>query len=99
MSLRCKKGDMAIIVKGVYAGHFVTVLEFVGNSMGIRPNGDFVEYRDLWLAQSDTIEHPFAYLNPCMGKGQIHAPDHHLLPIRPGDLQESDETEKEIENV
>lgn len=92
MSLRCKKDDMAMILKGPYSGHFVTVKEFMGRTLVWRLSTQMYEMHDnLW-----DIEAPSIPLDPGM---RTHCmPDAWLLPIRPGDLQETEEKEKEILN-
>lgn len=84
--LRCKKGDLAIVLTGDNAGRIVEVLDYVG--LGSTDKGVF---RDLWLISWNGQLH-----NPITG-GRWLCQDWRLLPIRPGDLKETDE--KEVESV
>lgn len=89
MSLRCKKGDLAIALRPAVAGLVVEVRDFIGGAISDcgRPlnNAWFVTWRDDGgVAESGS---PFA---EC---------DNELLPIRPGDLKETEEAEKEVESV
>ena len=83
MTLRCRKGDMAFVVKSFSGreGWMVDVVEYVGTGMtseGIFPN--------LWRTSHKND-----------GLTSYFSDDSHLLPIRPGDLDESEETEKTLE--
>jgi len=78
---------MAIVLKGPYSGHFVTIKEFVGDKLVWRLTTQTHEflYR-LWRVDAPTIR--------CFKKNLL--PDDALFPIRPGDLQETEEEEKEM---
>lgn len=91
--LRCKKGDLAIVLKGSYSGHFVTVKEFIGTDTAYRiTTGAYEMFNNLWVIEAPTI--------PLIsGMRRIVLSDEYLLPIRPGDLKETEETEKEVESV
>jgi hypothetical protein len=85
MTLRCRKGDMAIMVVGPHSGYIVDVLEYIGN--GSCDKGSF---NDLWY-----VAHGKEERNPLTGKRWV-ARDSSMLPIHPGDLHETEETEKEL---
>lgn len=82
MTLRCRKGDMAMLTKTAQyycVGAIVNVLEFYGDYFddwdGDHPNCWRIEYRSQTYIQ----------------------PDDWMIPIRPGDLDETEETEKKLE--
>jgi hypothetical protein len=79
MSLRCRKGDLAIIVRGRRVGHVVTVTDYYRFTP---------EYGHEWK-----IETSFPLPLLC---DFWFCPDSWLLPIRPSDLQETNETEREV---
>lgn len=84
MTLRCRKGDLAMVIKsdaGRAVGKFVDVLEFYGEAHG-KDNCWFVRYEG---STTDMFGTPYVQ------------PDAWLLPIRPGDLDETEEAEKELE--
>jgi hypothetical protein len=89
MTLRCKKGDMAIVLYSIRGneGKIVDVVRFVGE-----PNwpSDELDGMDYWA-----ISHRGETHNP--DGEQWIARDCDLMPIRPGDLQETEETEKDLE--
>lgn len=87
MTLRCRKGDMAIVLKGAWSGKIVDVVEFVGVMPG---NVTGQIYKDIWKIR---------YQGSCYSdSGAMRGfPDEYLLPIRPGDLDESEETERVME--
>ncbi|SHL42027.1 hypothetical protein SAMN05216428_102348 [Nitrosospira sp. Nsp11] len=90
--LGCKPNDLAMVLRGPYSGHFVTVKEFIGTSLLWRPVNTAYELWDrLWKVDAPTI--------PLNGFRVNCIPDEYLFPIRPGDLKEVEETEKEIESV
>ena len=79
MGLRCKKGDLAMVIYGNRnLGAMVKVLE---------PSAT---YLNTWR-----ISVKDERLNPVTGCHWV-AEDRNLLPIRPGDLKETEETEKEM---
>ena len=80
MTLRCRKGDMAICNRtefGEHVGHIVDVVD-VGCFDPILGHKWLVKTRNGLMATQ---------------------PDSWMTPIRPGDLDESDETEKTLESV
>ena len=93
--LRCKKGDLAIVIKGVYSGSIVDVLEYVGTKTGITHDGKIEVAQNCWRVSSPREQIGFHDVL----LGEFFAEDHHLLPIRPGDLKETDVAEKEVESV
>lgn len=91
--LRCRKGDMAMILRGPYVGQFVDVLEFVGTSLGAGPVGFIGEVDDVWEISAPRNSKP----HPGATTDKFIARDSSLLPIRPGDLDEAKETSKVLE--
>ena len=89
MSLRCKKGDLAIVLRGKRAGYVVEVLDFIGRATGLESRK---VYDDIWAVKVSGKTHGRS------GR-RFGERDTDLLPIRPGDLQETEESEKEIERV
>lgn len=87
MNLRCKKGDLAIVLVEDWAGYIVEVLDFAGTVKD--QYGD--TWEDAWLVSKRG--------EAMIGGRPVAIPDSWLLPIRPGDLKETEETEKEIESV
>ncbi|ODT75469.1 MAG: hypothetical protein ABS69_10665 [Nitrosomonadales bacterium SCN 54-20] len=87
--LRCKKGDLAMVLRGLTAGSMVEILEFRGKATSFRTK---VVHDNVWLVS-------------CRGETRgadgrrLGKPDEWLPPIRPGDLKETDETEREVESV
>jgi hypothetical protein len=91
MALRCRKGDMAIIIKGAYSGYIVDVLQFIGVSLGNNSKGVLCTLDDAWLIG---VNSP---LKGAHREGIKNiAADKNLLPIRPRDLHETEESEKEL---
>lgn len=89
--MRCKKGDLAIVLRGGFAGYIVDVLDFVGKSHDFK-SGE--ARNNAWAIRVRGETH-----SPVYGK-RFGATDEDLLPIRPGDLKETEtEKEKEIERV
>ncbi|SCX93593.1 hypothetical protein SAMN05216420_101382 [Nitrosospira sp. Nl5] len=88
MALRCKKGDMAIVLDPEHSayGWIVDVVYFHRLALLLNTSAEKWEVcRDVWV-----IEH--ANLSKKCG-----CEDKYLLPIRPGDLNETEETEKKLE--
>lgn len=87
--LRCKKGDLAICLRAPVSGRMVEVGEFIGKGLSQRG----VIYENCWAVTWRDVG--------SVGKtGRRFAEsDSDLFPIRPGDLKETEETEKEVENV
>lgn len=82
--MRCRKGDMAIMVVGESIGKMVEV----GNFLGIANNPIEHPGDDYWAVEYRGI--------PWNKKLQwLIARDSHMIPIRPGDLQETEEKERE----
>jgi hypothetical protein len=86
-SPRCRQGDLALVLisKRGNEGRFVTVGEFWGNALC-----DGLEAENVWAVSVSGQTH-----NPETGKPWI-TPDHCLLPIRPGDLDESETDERSL---
>lgn len=88
MTLRCRKGDIAIVLRS-HTGHegkIVEVKEFIGYA----ETRDGTVFNDLWAISIGGVSHApdgIPYGNS----------DRNLLPIRPGDLDETQEIEKELE--
>lgn len=92
MALRCRKDDIAIVLSGKYSGYFVTVGEFMGTVNVRCGDGKVRLLRDCWEVISENIP-----LVP--GTTKTVFSDASLLPIPPGDLDESEENEKTLEFV
>ena len=86
--LRCKKGDLAILLRSDLGneGKIVDVLEFSGRTFFI--DGSVSENCwDVSLSGSETDS---------LTGLKWSCPDHWLFPIRPGDLKETEEAEREV---
>ena len=81
--LRCRKGDLAFVLAGPRAGYIVDVLEY--HPRVVLSNGKVMV--DAWHTRHPSYDPDVDFFNR----------DKNLLPIRPGDLEES-ETDAE-ENV
>jgi hypothetical protein len=82
-----------MILSGVYVGQFVDVLEFIGTAIGASHTGLVCTTVDAWEVSAPRNQKP----HPGANLDSFIAQDHMLLPIRPGDLDESEETEKTLE--
>lgn len=82
MTLRCRKGDMAICIKTYHANHVGAIVE-IGEFVGAYWQDGKI-YDNCWMISYRGIEN-IALM-----------PDAWLLPIRPGDLKETDEMEREL---
>lgn len=74
--LKCKTGDLAILLKGNHVGYIVEVLEF-------QPFVETVRHgykHNVWHIHHPDFDPNFRH---CME-------DEYLLPIRPGDLDETE---------
>ena len=80
MSLRCKKGDLAIMIKGVRVGRIVEVIGY---------DGFDPVYGHEWRIKTSIPLPPNEFWI---------SPDSWMTPIRPGDLKETEETEREVEH-
>lgn len=90
MSLRCRKGDLAMLLRGFCSGRFVTVKKFVGMASAESFETGKLEWcQDLWEVEVPWLSLP-------AGVERVVASDKDLLPIRPGDLRETEEAKKEI---
>jgi hypothetical protein len=89
MGLRCRKGDMAIVLDPRHTayGWIVTVLEIYPLAR-FRGRGLI---QDIWEIEHENLSKDSSLPWGCEDK--------HLLPIRPGDLHETEESEKEIQNA
>jgi hypothetical protein len=87
MTLRCRKGDMAYDLgyDPENYGRICTVGEFLGTRRCV--DGIF---HDMW-----EISYGDERINPKTGEKWMES-DSALLPIRPGDLGETEETEREL---
>jgi len=92
--LRCKKGDLAIVLKGEYIGHYVTVIKFIGLAYGKGMDGSRWHKDNFW---ETTFPRGAKAIEGTNGRGGYA--DDELLPIRPGDLKETEDAEKEVESV
>jgi hypothetical protein len=89
MTLRCRKGDMAWDLHGgtKYYGRVCDVGEFLGD---IKLEDGTIG-KDVWRVSYSGETHNLATGLPWVEQ------DKFLLPIRPGDLDESTETDKTLE--
>lgn len=79
--MRCNKGDMAVVVKGINVvnlGKVVTCLEYVGAVQGLQA-------KDYWLVDTNLFHN-----NGALSSHKPYASDATLKPIR--DSDEPDET-------
>lgn len=85
MALRCKQGDLAVVVRAVLPenlGKFVTCVRFISEASVRGPSGRMITYRDAWEIEPSS---PFA-LGPGQGPCRTWvAPDSALRPIRDGE--------------
>jgi hypothetical protein len=87
--LRCRENDLAVILRGPYAGYFVTVGKFIGTEYLLSANRVLTTQDNLWEIKNDDISADFP------GKA-VRAPDDYLQPIRPGRTPVTTETERRI---
>lgn len=74
--MRCNKGDLAIVVKGINVvnlGKIVTCLEYVGEVQGLQA-------KDYWLVDTNLF-----YTNGALSSHKPYASDATLKPIRDSD--------------
>jgi hypothetical protein len=93
MALRCRKGDMAIIIKGAYSGYVVDVLQFIGCISATNSEGVLSAVDDAWLI---SVNSPLKGVHALRRVTNKVACDKYLLPIRPGGLRETEESEREL---
>lgn len=86
--LRCREGDLAVVLAGMYTGYFVTVGKFLGEVHGVDPNGFPGTMPDCWEVEGAGITIRGTQTHACA--------DQRLQPIRPGRTPVTTETEKEI---
>jgi hypothetical protein len=91
MTLRCKPDDIAIVLDGPYVGYYVTVLRFLGTAMGRYTDGSLGVLDNCW---ETTL--PRGAKRQARTNGKCAFTDKDLLPVSPGDLNETEETEKEL---
>lgn len=92
MKLRCKKGDIAIIIRGDNSGKYVEVLEYMG------PGQPGEKLHIVWdgMRYVINVRHTGGYFWWCKARTPLRTmdeppitthlaaiPDHFLLPIRP----------------
>lgn len=82
--LKCRKGDLAILLEGPYSGYIVDVVEYCGTRQ--MTDGEIV-------VNGWRIQHP-SFPPPSITRS--YARDKNLLPIRPGDLDESETDERSL---
>lgn len=90
MTLRCRKGDMAIVTHGSKAGRIAGVGEFVGKTRLFIGNSEQI-FNDVWCVSYHGQKH-----DPLDG-AEWGCRDLWMTPIRPGDLDENEETESVLE--
>lgn len=82
--LRCRKGDLAILLEGRFTGYIVDVVEY---------------YPTVELSDGEVLVNAWHIRHPSDEPGvQYFKLDKYLLPIRPGELAES-ETEELSQGV
>jgi hypothetical protein len=77
--LKCKTGDIAILLAGKHVGYIVEILEFQPFVLTVSHGYKY----DVWHINHPDFDQNFRH---CME-------DKYLLPIRPGDLDESETDE------
>jgi hypothetical protein len=88
--LRCKEGDLAVILRGPYTGYFVTVGRFLGTVPGYAmSSGKTITPEDVWEVISQDVKPRFPGARTCVQ-------DINLQPIRPGRTPVTTETKKEV---
>lgn len=94
MTLRCKPNDIAIVLNGPYVGYYVTVLRFRGTVLGRYIDGTFDLLENCWQTTFPRGVKRIAGTN-----GQCAYTDKDLLPVPPDDLDETEETAKELSTL
>ena len=88
--LRCRKGDLAIVIHGSKSGRICEVSEYLGTT-SIEISGQDHVFSDIWKISYHGESH-----DPIDGCGWA-CRDSWLIPISPGDMKELEETEKEFD--
>lgn len=94
MTLRCKPDDIAIVLDGPYIGYYVTVLKFLGTVTGRYVDGTLGVLHNCWETTS-----PRGAKRQERTNGKCAFTDSDLMPVSPGDLNETEETAKELRTV
>jgi hypothetical protein len=81
-----------MVIKGQFSGSFVDVLDFCGDTDAIGPNGAMEHAKDAWY-----ITRPKGDARYPGRKCECVSPDSWLLPIRPGELDDTEEGRKVLE--
>lgn len=79
IEIRCKTGDIAILLTGPHVGYIVDILEFQPFVETVRHGYKY----NVWHINHSDFDQNFRH---CME-------DEYLLPIRPGDLDETETDE------
>jgi hypothetical protein len=88
--LRCREGDLAIVLTGPYLGFTVRVVGFVGDMIApATPTGELVNGKSLWRIRNRGIERE---LSP----SKVLMEDKNLQPIRGPRAEQTTTTKKEI---
>lgn len=94
MTLRCKQDDIAIVLDGPYIGYYVTILKFLGTVTGRYSDGTLGILADCW-----ETTFPRGAKRQDRTNGRCAFTDKDLLPVSSGDLDEAEETAKELQTV
>ena len=89
MVLRCKEGDLAIVLKGRHKGYIVHAVKYVGDTVSQSIHGAQSYSTAAWHVECKA-------LNPLYTERLI-CPDKYLQPIRPPKVAKTTETKQEIE--
>lgn len=89
MALRCREGDLAIVLAGEYTGYVVSVVKFVGDTVSQSIHGAPSHSTAAWHVECKVIN--LFYTN------RLICPDKYLQPIRPPKVAKHTETKQEIE--
>lgn len=88
MALRCKEGDLAVMLNGQYVGYIVRVGEFIGSI------GNVYSLSRKELVRRDNAWRVYGLADyPC----NFVEEDRYMQPIRPPKVAKTTETKQEIE--
>ena len=89
MALRCREGDLAIVLHGTFTGYLVTVGKFQGDLSGLY-NAESVN--EAWeVCCKDILEQYPSDIT------MVVCEDRYLQPVRPPKIDKTTETKQEIE--
>ena len=78
MSLRCRVGEKAIILRGHYTGYTVTVVDYVGNITKPDIAGRMVSVKDAWEVDCPQFSVLGTGMAAMIGDQDLHA----ISPVR-----------------